>query len=273
MEIPWRLPTDHDAFWRPESPTGTAGRYFYRGTSMTPILQFADVLHLEPFGRKTLRCGDVVVYQRQQDAGPIVHRVVAVDQNSLRTKGDNNPAEDPYIVHFESLLGVVRFAQRGKRIVRVSGGLVGCLVAAMMRMRRSFLLTAFRVLRVPYHRLSHWGLLKALFSRALRFKVVGFTRGEHRELQLFVSGIPAGVLKPHRTTWEIRPPFRLVVDESSLPKNNGAIVPHIEFCGKDHPPLPPSVERGETPQAARGECPSTRGRIKGRHLIYTDCQK
>jgi len=221
MEIPRGLPGD-DPLERWVCSGQDAPRYFYRGTSMSPLLRFGDILHFDPLKDGALHCGDVILYRPCSEGPVTVHRVISLASTGVKTRGDNNSTPDPYLVDPQDILGVVRYGRRGKKIFRVHGGPIGRMVGAAMQFRRGLLSCVRGLLRGPYHWLSNRGFLKALAARGVRFKVVSFTRGDGKELQLFVAGIPVGLLKPRQSRWEIRPPFKLLVDETALPQNNSA---------------------------------------------------
>ena len=86
-----------------ESPVVVVLRYvalysliIYSG-SMEPSYYRGDILFL--LRKEHLVPGDIIVYQIQNEAIPIVHRVITVQElpsKELRilTKGDNNPVDD-----------------------------------------------------------------------------------------------------------------------------------------------------------------------------------
>lgn len=47
------------------------------------------------YGRNKVNLGDIVVYQSNTHAYPIIHRVVKIQNNQFITKGDNNNSPDP----------------------------------------------------------------------------------------------------------------------------------------------------------------------------------
>lgn len=75
------------------------------GNSMEPALQTGDVvIVIKRISIRDISVGDVVVYRR--GGALIIHRVVAVSDGILITKGDNNPLVDPP-VSFENVIGKV----------------------------------------------------------------------------------------------------------------------------------------------------------------------
>lgn len=73
--------------------------YFISSGSMRPYLEVGDVIISEEYDGRELVAGedgDVVTYQGEVNGVPelITHRVVAVNGDTVITKGDDNPGED-----------------------------------------------------------------------------------------------------------------------------------------------------------------------------------
>ena len=88
------------------------------GVSMAPVLKEGDLITYEKISPYDVEVGDIIVYnipaltQRYYDCSPVVvHRVVEIrDTNRglhYRTKGDNNPAQDPWSVRHCDIIGKV----------------------------------------------------------------------------------------------------------------------------------------------------------------------
>lgn len=87
------------------------------GTSMAPVLKEGDLITYEKISPNDVEVGDIIAYsvppltQRYYDCPPVVvHRVVDRDTNRglhYRTKGDNNPAQDPWSVRYCDIIGKV----------------------------------------------------------------------------------------------------------------------------------------------------------------------
>ena len=82
--------------------------------SMDPILHIGDLLFV--MSSEDPQVGDIVIYMPQQECfnldsnAPIVHRIIAIEDNQYKTKGDNNPGPDPCLVSREQIVGKVLFA-------------------------------------------------------------------------------------------------------------------------------------------------------------------
>jgi hypothetical protein len=202
----------------PESERLTGGVAYcaYVGTSMNPTLSQEDILEVEP--AYSLMVGDVVLFN--SDHRLVVHRVAHLGQEGIRTKGDNNDLVDPQLLMPQEIIGRVVGAWRGDRRRSISGGKAGRLFAAGVRLRRFLNEKAIRVVSPSYNSLSRWGLFRPL-GRLLRLRLVGFGDGE---LQLMLGSRVAGYCRPGRK-WVIRPPYRLIVNDSSLPRQATPISP------------------------------------------------
>lgn len=101
-----------------------AGFCFYSGTftpllvvqteSMTPTLSVNDMIWIQAVNPGTIRVGDIITFTAPESieklgATTITHRVVDVQETEdnwyYKTKGDNNPSEDPWTVRGDMLVG------------------------------------------------------------------------------------------------------------------------------------------------------------------------
>lgn len=120
-------------------------RYAIAGGSMTGSIPRGSVVLEEVVPVSDLRVGDVITYMPPADSGVdnlVTHRVVAIEDGELRTKGDANPDRDPWtfrltaatqprVVAHVPLVGYVFLAlqQRDVRVlaIGVPAGLVALL--------------------------------------------------------------------------------------------------------------------------------------------------
>ncbi|MDR2623421.1 MAG: signal peptidase I [Methanobrevibacter sp.] len=87
--------------------------------SMEPVLYRGDIVGIEKtnflgfheFDPNDVKVGDVVVYNGKWFPGPIIHRVIGINEsNGVKTftiKGDNNPVPDPLPVKPEQVVARV----------------------------------------------------------------------------------------------------------------------------------------------------------------------
>jgi signal peptidase len=186
----------------------------HTGTSMNPTLYELDLLEIEPYGKYSVQIGDVILFVPPQGECPAVHRVVQVSLGGIRTRGDNNSRMDSWIIDPEDVLGKVVRAARGRRRRSIYGGRLGWLWSIGIR--------AFKVLMESaslfYHLLAQWGLLRRCVPLQKRMRIIAVNHARGKELKLILGRWVVGWRKPEGLQWQIRRPFRLFVDERSLPQ-------------------------------------------------------
>jgi len=192
----------------------------YTGPSMNPTLKDGDGLHLIPYHGRKIRLGDVVVFLSPEKDRKITHRVISIYGQGIRTQGDNNNQVDSGILKPEHILGRVVYAQRRNRMIRVYGGVMGQLYALMikeMHIIDSWISSLFRPI---YYRLARSGIFKRWALIQERTRIISYVRPGGTERQLLLGRRVIGQLLPRKDRWQIRRPFRLFIDEESLPKGN-----------------------------------------------------
>jgi phage repressor protein C with HTH and peptisase S24 domain len=86
---------------------GHAVEFRVRGDSMHPTIREHDLVHVAP--SQDVRLGDVVL--TLADRGLTAHRVIAVDGDSIVTRGDNTPGADSALPRVR-VLGKVLWVER-----------------------------------------------------------------------------------------------------------------------------------------------------------------
>jgi len=193
----------------------------YIGCSMSPVLKPGDRLRIIPDDGQEIRRGDMIVFISPEDGSKVVHRVISLDSNGIKTQGDNCNAEDDWVLSREHILGRVVSVQRGKRRLRVFGGVLGHSLAVAIRAIKSIDSNLTSLLRPFYQRLAKAGFFRRWLPSGMRPRVISFNRDAGTELQLVMGRRVIGRWLEGKTGWHIRRPFRLFVDEGSLPENSG----------------------------------------------------
>ena len=182
---------------------------------MNPLLQRGDTLLVVPYGSEQIQPGDVVLFPHPW-RGQVVHRVVAVNAAGVTTKGDNNPTVDGRIIAPREIVGRVTAIQRHGRTLPVPRKapvslyfLKGC---------QWFDRALSWPLKPVYHRLSQSGLFQGRLAAWMNPRLIYFSRAEGLEWQLWLGRFMIGRKMPGQSYWTIRRPFRLFVDEASLPR-------------------------------------------------------
>lgn len=197
-------------------PADGSLRLVYTGNSMYPTLVDPELLEVESYGDKRVCPGDIVCFRLPTDSITVVHRVVAVGSGGIRTRGDNNAADDPDIVPALSIIGRVRAVQRGARRRVVSGGWRSLAALACARLGRGVWRRVGLVPRALYRFLSRLGPFDWLLPARLRPRLVRFDARYRVFLKLLSGGQVVGQYDDRRREWRIRRPFYLFVKLRTL---------------------------------------------------------
>jgi hypothetical protein len=190
---------------------------FCRGESMRPLFRPGDRIEFAPCRIEELKRGDVIIFVQPGKQERVVHRVVSKGPEGIRTQGDANPRLDAGELRQEDIVGRAVSVERGARAMPVAGGLAGCLLSAFIRALRKSDHLASHVLNPCYRGLARSGICRALLPPALRPRVITFERDGQREMQLVLGRRIIGRRPAGAGSWTIRRPFRILVDEQTLP--------------------------------------------------------
>jgi hypothetical protein len=185
----------------------------YTGPSMNPILREGDLLEVKGYGCEPIRIGDVILFKKESVSGIVVHRVIGLSNNGLVTRGDNNIEEDLGLLDSRDVIGRVIAAWRGQRRREVLGGMAGIIMAGFTGTRNKLTAAIFDFLAPCYRFVSSRGFLRWL-SILAEPKIVKF--GD-KDLKLMFGSHEIGRSK-EGLGWFIRPPFKLIIEEASLPE-------------------------------------------------------
>jgi signal peptidase len=192
----------------------------YTGKSMFPTFRKGDILRVEPYRDTEISPGDVIVFKSHINGLLVVHRVVSAGEEGVRTKGDNVLLTDNIVLQANDIIGAVVSVQRGRTRIMISGGFPGRMYALILGTGKRFQILLSNLFRPSYHWLAQRGAFKNLFPRFLPTKVSCFRREDGLDFQLHWGRHLIGRRLPGQDQWYIRPPFRLFVDERSLPVTN-----------------------------------------------------
>lgn len=196
-----------------ERSSGSIRYCAYTGRSMHPTLFEADLLEIEKPRR--ICVGDVILFVSKDNL--VVHRVVGIATEGISTRGDNNKYDDPGLIAPEKVVGIVARAWRGQQRRRIYGGRIGqtfqlflCGPRRIYRECRSHVAHSYRV--------AGKSGLPHLMSFFCRPRIVQFNIDGRIDIRLMLGAHIIGHYYPSSNCWQIHPPFRLLVDESVLPK-------------------------------------------------------
>lgn len=188
----------------------------YIGGSMQPTFREGDELLVLPLGLALPRRGDVIAFNLSGEERTIVHRVEAVSDGIIRTRGDATGSPDPWALQPADIRGRIEFVRGDRGWYRARNGRVGTVMAGTVALRRGLQALIAPVMDPVYRVLSSSRLLKQV-GRNLPTRLIVFQRTLGPEYQLRLFGLTIGRCLPGRRRWRIRTPFRLVVDEERLP--------------------------------------------------------
>ena len=188
----------------------------YTGPSMNPTLRQPDLLTVVPCGDVPVRTGDVIYFRSPTEGHDIVHRVVEVEPAGLRTRGDNNPGHDPYLLQPQDVRGRVVSARDARGERPIAGGWRGRLTRRVVALHRWSFRLAYRALHSLYRALADLGWMRRLLPHRFRPRAFAF-RTRHRVwVRWMIGQREVGSYDPIRRRWQIRLPFRLFVDPANL---------------------------------------------------------
>ena len=203
--------------------TTEAQNLIYKGPSMNPTLKPGDRLWITPNNGQKIQLGDVVVFISPGNGSRVVHRVVSLDTSGVRTQGDNNNRVDPWLLSHDQILGRVFFSERGKRRRRVFGGTIGQLFGVVIREIHALDARVCSRFRPAYDRLARAGVFRRWLPSCMKTRAISLSHPAGTELQLLMGRRVIGRWLPGKSGWSIRRPFRLFVDEESLPENKAEV--------------------------------------------------
>ena len=184
---------------------------------MRPLFRPGDRIVFVPCCSEDLQQGDVILFTPPGEKERVVHRVVSTGPAGIRTKGDANPYLDAWVLRQEDIIGRAECLERDGKFTPVAGGLTGRVLSTFIRALRKSDHLASHVLNPCYRGLAGSGLFRMLLPSSLRPRVIVFERDGTREMQLVLGKRIIGRRPAGAGTWTIRRPFRLFVDELTLP--------------------------------------------------------
>lgn len=196
------------------------------GVSMRPTLDEPDLLEVRPYGPRRVRRGDVVCFKSPDTGRTVVHRVVSVGRpgtrdgrptDGIRTRGDNNLNDDPWVLQAGDVIGWVAAAQRGARRRAIASGWQGLVGLGCVRLGRRIRRSAGLVPHTLYDFAAGLGPFDYLLPRSLRARLARFDARHRVFLKLLIGGHEVGQYDFRLKRWEIQRPFRLFVDPQALP--------------------------------------------------------
>ncbi len=191
----------------------------FMGSSMHPTLQHSDLLKIKPYKEHPIKQGDIIYFQPPTGGTKIVHRIAKITQTGIVTRGDNNITNDPYLIKKDYILGKVTIRWRHSKPRNISCGYKGTLIAYYCWFRHRIYHSFALFLRKAYRQFTTSTLLNKPIPRSFHPQIFEFKqRLFPSRLKLMVRGRVIGQYNYKLREWQIKPPWRLFVDETLLPK-------------------------------------------------------
>ncbi len=103
-------------------------QYIVATGSMEPNYNIGDIIIIKETSKEKIKVGDVINYISENGANTVTHRVIEIikkdGETYYKTKGDNNNSEDPELVSFKKVQGilVLKISKLGTIITNVLTG-------------------------------------------------------------------------------------------------------------------------------------------------------
>lgn len=188
---------------------------------MSPTLREPCLMEVVPVLSNSIRRGDVILFHCPDETGKnVVHRVIDVHSAALKTRGDNCIQLDPYSVTSDRVIGLVIACWRGNKRRIVYGGTFGRILSWYLLFRAWVSTICRRLL---------WGdccgMLTFVIAPVADFilpdrfqpRVIQYPEHARWRYQLFIGNKYIGRFDSTIGKWEIRFPYRLIVDIRKLP--------------------------------------------------------
>jgi hypothetical protein len=188
----------------------------YVGPSMNPTLREPELLEIVPYGSRPMKVGDVVLFLSPEHDQQIVHRIIRLSPKGIITRGDNNSQEDPYCIKPDNILGRAVAAWRGSNRRTIAGGRQGLWLSRWIGWQRKVDKSSSFLLHPIYNDLWYRKYLAHILPKRFRPRVVVFqVNGESRPYILIGKSL-VGRFDGEKKEWQIRRPFKLIVNQDSL---------------------------------------------------------
>lgn len=188
----------------------------YIGPSMNPALKTGDCLRVVSYGTRKIRIGDIILFRNPIGEDMIVHRVFSANSKGVKTRGDHNTEIDPWILQPDHIIGRVVSIRRNNKRVRVHGGIPGRIFGFLTGVFPKFNPLVSKILHPVYYKLVESGIVIKCVRCLPKTRILSFNGRNGRELQLFMGSHFIGRRFADSDQWQIKRPFRLVVDETTL---------------------------------------------------------
>jgi hypothetical protein len=188
----------------------------HSGRSMNPTLHETDLLELLPAREAGVAVGDIILFRPRGWKENVIHRVTAIAEGTVHTRGDNSAEDDPWSLTQGQIAGVVVAAWRGRRRRTVLGGRPGLLLARAVRARRATVRRTVSFLRPLYRSLARIDF-SIVLPVSLQPRVVTCGTPRQRVRRILMGNRIVGRFDEARGEWRVRKPYGLFVSPTNIP--------------------------------------------------------
>ncbi len=204
----------------PNSSYGTtyADIFFcaHMGQSMNPTLTAQDLLEIKPYQDQKPKTGDIILFKPPVINHHVVHRIVSINKNGIRTKGDNNCYADEELLQKETICGRVIAVHRKNLRHKIANGSLGRVVGRYCQLKRFAIIQAIKFLRPVYLSLCSGGPFHRLIPVRIQPRVASFKSDTNACHKLLLGNRIIGCFDELHLQWRIKRPYRIFIDESTL---------------------------------------------------------
>ena len=183
--------------------------FIYKGSSMYPTFKQSDLLYVVPYKDGKIKCGDVIVFKVPGKMEMVVHRIISINEEGIRTKGDNNKNIDPYVLNPCDIVGKVVYGYRGNKKIKIYGPNIAKIILLIKKILLKIDKIFSKIFRYPYCLFSERGILRLFLPFSLRPRIIRFRKENGYELVIVMGRKAIGRYISQRQKWEIKKPFRI----------------------------------------------------------------
>ena len=187
------------------------------GSSMNPTLSKWDILEIESCSHKRPKIGDIILFRAPHYDNFVIHRIFEINPEGFKTKGDNSDRVDPWVLQQNDVFGRVIAAHQGDKRRKIAGGSIGRLTGLSCLIGRKTNGLMVKLLGPVYRSFCSSGILHWLIPVRLTPQIATFESDINTSHKLLLGRRIIGSYDESLLRWQIRRPYRLFVDEKSLP--------------------------------------------------------
>lgn len=197
---------------------GNTIKMIYTGQSMNPLFITGDILYIVPYTETEISESDIIVFRSPVDSTLITHRVVSIGPDGVKTRGDNSEDVDSWKLSPNDIIGKVILIQgNNSRLWKIYGGSGSKTYLNIIRSYNYFKRRAISLLSPVYHSLSNKAIYPLEGKKSSFLKQIIINRADGVEKQILLGKYLIGRLRPKCTKWEIKKPFRILINPEKYP--------------------------------------------------------